>query len=196
LLGYVYVFAGVWLIDPRRPLQYSQLIVRGVQLGLVSVGALTFGTALRLVLRQRLLATRQEQRPTVAQYRLSELMFLIVVVAVGLGFVNLFFDHIDRESQLLEIVLTIVVSFAAALPWLWGASQSQLSPTALALIVVSSLFLMVLNTITTWTVTQQSFVEALQNAGRQTAAYAIGATVNGLVLRALGFRWCGHSGPL
>jgi hypothetical protein len=191
LLGYAYMLAGKWLIDPRRTIQSAHLVFRAVQLGLVSVAAMALGVSVRLMLRQRLVLTDAAERRCGAapQYHLGELMFLVVVFAVGMGLVNLFFDHVDRETQLGEVLLAVTRSLPAALPWLWGVMQRRLTWPMLALIVASSLALMVLKAAIAYAFTGDDFNILLEQAGRRAVAYAASATLNGLLLRGLGFHW-------
>jgi hypothetical protein len=192
LIGYAYVFAGLIVLDGHRVVQFAQLVFRAVQLGLVSVAAMALGISLRMILRQRLtlaevVETEVKRGP---QYHLGELMFLTVVFAVGMGFVNLFFNHFQRETQLWEIVLSTLRSLPAALPWLWGVMQKRLSWSVLMLIVASSLVLMVLKTCLEYPLTSDDFSTILERCGRRAVAYAAAATLNGLLLRGLGFHWC------
>jgi hypothetical protein len=191
LLGYAYALAGQWLLDPRRALQMAHLIFRAVQLGLVSVAAMAVGITARLMFRHRLTLSDDPEplRRAAPQFHLGELMFLVVVFAIGLGLVNLFFDHFDRETQLVDLVLAIVRSLPAALPWLWGALQRRLSPAALAAIVGSALALMVLKATIEYALTGDDFSALLKLTGPRAAAYAAAATLNGLLLRGLGFHW-------
>lgn len=189
LLGYAYVLTGASLIDPRRAIQHAHLIFRAVELGLIVVVAMAGGIALRLMLHQRLSLGGDSAAHTPRQYHLGELMFLVVVFAVGLGLVNLFFDHFDRETQLAEIVLAVSRAFPAALPWLWGVTQPKLSVSALAAIVGITLGVMALKMTIAYALTDDELAAILMQTGRRAAAYAAAATLNGLVLRGLGFRW-------
>jgi hypothetical protein len=192
LLGYSYALAGERLIDPRRAIQFAHLIFRAVQLGLVAVAAMALGITVRLMLRQRLMLGDElkSDRQASSQYHLGELMFLVVVFAVGLGLVNLFFDHFDRETQLFEIVLAVVRSLPAALPWMWGVMQRRLSMQVVALIVASSIALVVLKAWIAYAFTGDDFSLLLEQAGWRAVAYTAAATFNGLLLRGLGFQWC------
>ncbi len=201
LLGYAYFFTGAVLIDIGRMLQYAHLVFRGVELGMVSMAAMTLGIMLRLVLRQRLTlespaartcpAARisSEARRGAIQYRLGELMFLVVVCAAGLGLVNIFFDHYRRETQLADILFSVVRAFPAALPWLWGVTRPKLASVELALIVGVSIGVMLVKAAMSAMATSDEFGDVLLLAGQRAAAYATAATINGLLLRALGLRW-------
>jgi hypothetical protein len=189
LLGYAYMLAGAWLIDQRRTIQYAHLVFRAVELGMVGVAAMAAGIGTRLVLRQRLALCGEVPQRVGRQYHLGELMFLIVVFAVGLGLVNLFFDHVDRETQLADILLAIARAFPAALPWLWGVMQPKLTIPALAVIVGLTLGLLLVKAAFDYTLTGDELAAILPQVTRRAAAYAAAATLNGLSLRALGFRW-------
>jgi hypothetical protein len=198
LLGYAYVLAGSSLIDPRRAIQQAHLIFRAVELGMIVVAAMACGIGARLMLHQRLLVGSNtdaiehgwgSQQCHRRQYHVGELLFLMAVFAVGLGLVNLFFDHFDRETQLAEIVLAVLRAFPAALPWLWGVTQPKLSPAALAAIVAITIAVMLLKVTIAYTLTGDELTAILMLAVRRAAAYAAGATLNGLALRGLGFRW-------
>jgi hypothetical protein len=191
LVGYAYVLAGVWLIDPRRSVQLAHLIFRAVQLGLVGVGSMALGITLRMMLGQRVAldSTAPPGAGVKGQYHLGELMFIVVVIAVGLGLANLFVDHFARESQLGEIVLSILRSLPAALPWLWGLLQRRLSWPVLGMIVVSSVLLLLAKSAIAYAWTGEEFGAILELSIRRAVAYAVAATINGLMLRGLGFRW-------
>jgi len=189
LVGYTYAFAGASLIDERRALQISQLIFRAVELGLVSVAALAVGATVRLVLRQRLLAASESAAATARQYCLADLMFLVVVFAIGLGFVNLFFDHFDRESQILEVTLAVARTLPATLPWLWGVTQRRLSLAALLVIVAISLIVMLVKMGILYSLATNDLWTIFEQSGRRAVAYAVAGTASGLVLRGLGFQW-------
>jgi hypothetical protein len=189
LLGYAYFLAGASLIDPRRAVQLAHLMFRGVELGFVCAAAMMLGVAIRLLFHQRLTLARQPARRVAAQYQLRELMFLIVVFAVGLGPVNLFFDHFDRETQLADILLSVVRAFPASLPWLWGVARPKLKALDLAIIVGGSAGLMLIKALIFYGTTGDDFGGLLLLAGQRAAAYATAATMNGLLLRGLGLRW-------
>jgi hypothetical protein len=189
LLGYAYFLTGAFLIDMGRMLQSAHLVFRGVELGMVSMAAMLLGITLRLVFRQRLTFDYRPARRTAAQYQLGELMFLTVVFAAGLGLVNLFFDHFRRETQLADILFSVVRAFPAALPWLWGATRPRLSAVELALIVGGSIGVMLIKAAISYATESEDFGEVLLLAGQRAAAYATAATINGLLLRALGLRW-------
>jgi len=190
LLGYVYVFIGTWMIDPRRAVQSAHLIFRAVELGMVSVAAMAIGATVRLLLRQRLTLFPDGGVTAGRTYGLRELMFLIVVFAVGMELVTLFFDHFDRETQLYDCLLAVVRSLPATLPWLWGVTQRRLSRRALAIIVGATLGLIGLKALLAYALTGGEPAAILEQAVRRGAAYAAGATLNGLLLRGLGFSWC------
>ncbi|MBW8883402.1 MAG: hypothetical protein JF612_01210 [Planctomycetia bacterium] len=189
LLGYAYFLAGAALIDPRRGLQLAHLVFRGVELGMVCVAGMMLGVVVRLIFRRRLSFVCRPDHRTVAQYQLGELMFLVVVFALGLGLINLFFDHFDRETQLAEILLAIVRAFPAALPWLWGVARPKLTLLDLAVIVGGTVFLMILKAVISYSISGDAFADVLLLAGQRAAAYATSATINGMLLRSLGFRW-------
>ena len=189
LLGYAYVLAGSSLIDPRRAIQHAHLIFRAVELGMVVVVAMAGGIAARLMLHQRLTLDGRSTGRASRQYHVGELLFLMAVFAVGLGLVNLFFDHVDRETQLADIVLAVARAFPAALPWLWGVTQPKLSPAALATIIAITIAVMLLKMTIAYTLTGDELTAILMQAGRRASAYAAGAMLNGLALRGLGFRW-------
>lgn len=191
LIGYAYALAGAALRELGRVILFAPLIYRAVQLGLVAVAAMALGISLRLVLGQRLQLAEAEGQggKRGAQYHLGELMFLTVVFAIALGFANLFFNHYQREQQLWEIVLSTLRSLPAALPWLWGVMQRRLSWSTLVFIVAGSVALMFLKAGIDYTLTDDDFSTILEQAGRRAAAYAAAATLNGLLLRGLGFQW-------
>lgn len=191
LIGYAYVFAGASMLDPRRAIQTAQLVFRAVQLGFVSVAAMALGISLRLTLHQQLTLSKATpaRRDRAAQFGLAELMFLVVVFSVGLGFVNLFFNYAHREPQLADMLLSIVRSLPAALPWLWGVMQKRLSWLVLSLIVASSVVLMIVKAYLIYARTGDDFATILELCERRAVAYAAAATLNGLLLRGLGFQW-------
>jgi hypothetical protein len=189
LLGYAYFFTGAVLIDMGRTLQHAHLVFRGVELGMVSMAAMMLGITLRLVLRQRLTFDCGAARRGAAQYQLGELMFLTVVFAAGLGLVNVFFDHYRRETQLADILFSVVRAFPAALPWLWGVTRPKLAALELALIVGGSIGVMMIKAAISAATTSDEFGDVLLLAGQRAAAYATSATINGLLLRSLGLRW-------
>jgi hypothetical protein len=189
LLGYAYFLTGAFLIDTGRMLQEAHLVFRAVELGMVSMAAMLLGITLRLVLRQRLTFDGGAARRAAAQYRLGELMFLVVVFAAGLGLINLFFDHFRRETQLADILFSVVRAFPAALPWLWGVTRPKLAALELAVIVGGSICVMLVKATMSYATTSDEFSDALLLAGQRAAAYATAATLNGLLLRALGLRW-------
>jgi hypothetical protein len=116
-------------------------------------------------------------------------MFLVVVFAAGLGLINLFFDHFRRETQLADILFSVVRAFPAALPWLWGVTRPKLAALELAVIVGGSICVMLVKATMSYATTSDEFSDALLLAGQRAAAYATAATLNGLLLRALGLRW-------
>lgn len=189
LLGYAYFLTGTALIDMRRTLQSAHLVFRGVELGMVCMAAMMIGVALRVVLRQRLSFAWQSARRAATQYQLGELMFLVVVFSAGLALVNLFFDHFDRETQLADILLAVVRAFPAALPWVWGTTRPKLALIHLAIIVGGSFGVMILKAAIFYAVSGEAFGDVFLLAGQRAAAYATSATINGLLLRGLGFRW-------
>jgi hypothetical protein len=150
---------------------------------------MALGLTIRVVLRQRLELMRGEGDDAARQYLLGELMFLVVVFAVGMGFVNLFFDHYDRETQLWDVALAALRSIPAALPWLWGVTQRRLSVWDLALILLASATIMGIKIFAAYALTEEESGMILERAWRRAFAYAAGGTFNGLVLRGLGFRW-------
>jgi len=188
LVGYAYVLAGAHLVDPRRPLQLTQLIYRALELGMVSVGSLMLGATVRLLLCQRLALSSDEQRGA-AQFGLADLLFLMIVFGIGLSMTNLFLDHFDRDAQLFAVLLALVRSLPATLPWLWGVTQRRLSPTALVLIVASSVAILLIKVLLEWNTRGELTGEMWQQAGRRGIAYAVAGTANGLALRGMGFRW-------
>jgi hypothetical protein len=188
LVGYAYVLAGAHVVDPRRPLQLTQLIYRALELGMVSVGSLMLGASMRLLLRQELVLSADDNR-SAPRFGLADLLFLMIVFAVGLGMANLFLDHFDRDAQLFAVVLALVRSLPATLPWLWGVTQRRLSPTALLLIIASSILLLLLKVFFEWSARGELTGEMWQQAGRRAMAYAVAGTANGLALRGMGFRW-------
>jgi hypothetical protein len=192
LLGYAYVFAGASLIDPRRAVQFAHLIFRAVELGLVAVAAMIVGASLRLLLRQRLALTRSNHRTAAPQYGVGDLMFLTIVFAVGMWLVNLFFDHFDRESQLSEILLAVVRALPAVLPWVWCLSQPRLTPAAAGAVFAWSLVVWGLKAAFDFHATEETVGVVIYLTGLRAAAYAVGALGMALLLRGLGFRWCGE----
>lgn len=193
LIGYVYVFAGVLVLDARRLVQLAQLVFRAVELGLVSAVAMALGITLRLVLGQCLSLNqpRKTQDKHTAQYHLDELLFVTVVFGIIMGLLNMFFNHFRREAQLWEVGLSTLRSLPAALPWLWGVMQKRLSWPKLILIVASSVGFMVLKACIEYPVACDDFGVILERSGRRAAAFAAAATLNGLLLRGFGFQW-GH----
>jgi hypothetical protein len=188
LLGYAYTLSGAWLIDPRRALQYAHLIFRAVEMGLVSVAAMALGIAMKLMLHQRLALAGDAAPKSARHFYLGQLMFLIGVFAVGLWLVNLFFDHFDRETQLAEIVQAIVRSFPAALPWLWLVLQPRPMLPAIGVVLGITLIVMAVKVFIA-SLTGDELPVILLQATDRAAAYALGAALNGLLLRGLGFRW-------
>jgi len=189
LIGYAYVIAGSLLIDPRRTVQYAHLIVRAVELGLVSVAAMIVGASVRLLARQRLALSSDEPETHHAQFSLGDLMFLTLVFAIGVWLVNLFFDHFEREVQLGDVLLSIVRALPAALPWLWGVTQPRLSLKAALAIVGSSAALWAIKTICEYETMSTELPLTMALVAARSVAYAAGASAIGLLLRALGFRW-------
>ena len=116
-------------------------------------------------------------------------MFLVVVFAIGLGFVNLFFDHFDRESQILEVTLAVARTLPATLPWLWGVTQRRLSLAALLVIVAISLIVMLVKMGILYSLATNDLWTIFEQSGRRAVAYAVAGTASGLVLRGLGFQW-------
>jgi len=188
LLGYAYVLSGAMLIDPRRALQYAHLIFRAVEMGLVSVAAMALGIAMKLMLHQQLALSGDAAPKSARHFYLGQLMFLIGVLAVGLWLVNLFFDHFDRETQLADIVQAIVRSFPAALPWLWLVLQPRPTLAAIGVVLGNTLVVMAVKVFIA-TLTGDELPVILLQATDRAAAYALGAALNGLLLRGLGFRW-------
>lgn len=190
LIGYAYVIAGSLLIDQRRTVQYAHLIVRGVELGLVSVAAMIVGASVRLLACQRLALHGEDAEKHAAQFSLGDLMFLTLVFAIGVWSVNLFFDHYDREAQLGDVLLSVVRALPAALPWLWGVTQPRLSKKAVLVIVASSAALWAIKTICEYETLADQLPLVMVQVGVRSVAYAAGATATALLLRSLGFRWC------
>lgn len=188
LFGYAYVLAGSVLIDGRRAVQYAHLIFRAVELGLVTVAAMMLGSGVRWLSCQRLTIGEQEH-PRVAHFRVADLMGVTLVFAVGLWLVNIFFDYGDRESQLADLLLAILRALPAALPWLWGLTQSRLSPTAVLAIVGSSLVIWAIKSALEYRFSGEDIGVVMLGMALRAAAYAVGASLSGLLLRTLGFRW-------
>jgi hypothetical protein len=190
LIGYAYVIAGSALIDPRRSVQYAHLIVRAVELGLVSVAAMIVGATIRLLARQRFALHGDDAQRHAAQFSLGDLMFLTLVFAIGVWLVNLFFDHFEREAQLGDVLLSVVRALPAALPWLWGVTQPRLSYKAVLGIVASSAILWAIKTVCEYETMADELLPVMVQVGVRSVANAAGASATGLLLRGLGFRWC------
>jgi hypothetical protein len=189
LLGYAYVLANLWLIEAHRGLQYTHLVFRGVELGMVALAALLVGVATRQILRERLLFAGEQPSGSGRQYGLGDLLFLIAAYSVALALVNLFFNHFHRETQIRDVSVAAVRTLPAALPWVWGVTQRRLSSAALATIVLMTLIVMGVKILVVYAVTGDEIGLVVEQAGRRAAAYAFGGTFNGLLLRGLGFSW-------
>ena len=190
LIGYAYVFAGAGSVDPRRAVQHAHLIVRAVELGLVSVAAMIVGASVRLLAAQRIALFDDHAEKHPPQFSLSDLMFLTLVFALGVWLVNLFFDHFDRETQLGDVLASVIRALPAALPWLWGVTQRKLSLSAVLFIVSSSVALWLIKVLCEFATLGEDFRLVMGQVAVRAVAYAAGATATGLLLRGLGFRWC------
>jgi hypothetical protein len=188
LMAYAYGLTGVWLVDERRPLQVTQVIFRALEFGMLSVAALMVGSTVRLLFCRRL-AHEREHDPAARHFGLRDLMFLTVVFGIGLSMCNLFLDHFERDVQLFALGRAFVRSLPATLPWMWGAVQRQLTWKALVTIVAISLAVMVTKALVEGGQSGEMNPELWHHAGRRAAAYAFAGTMNGLLLRGLGFRW-------
>jgi hypothetical protein len=111
------------------------------------------------------------------------------VFSIGLSAVELFFDHLQRETQLAEIMLSIVRTFPAALPWLWGVTRPELRPRELVAIIAVTLLVMFIKAAVMYWLTSDDIQAVLLAAGQRAAAYATAATLNGMLMRGLGLRW-------
>ena len=189
LVAYAYALAGLWQGEPRSTLQYSRLLLRAVDLGVLSVAGLILGVTVRVLFGERIVAGDQAIDSARRQYGVRGLIFLMFVCGISLGVVNVFFDHADRNAQLAEAANAIVRALPASLPWFWGVMQKRLSVRALILIVVSSLALWYAKAIITYVTTHGPWTEIIEQTGQRAAAYAIAGAINGSLLRGLGFGW-------
>lgn len=189
LLGYAYCFAGRWNIASFRDLESSQLVFRSVVLGLVTVAAVVLGMCIRLMLRQRLRMAEAIPHERRMQHSVRDLLFLMAVFAVGLGSINLFLDHFDREMQIWQIVVAVAVTFPAVLPWLWGATQRRLTAASISAIVLASLALIGIKSFVIYGMTGQELSEVILQAEYRAAAFTFAGILNGLLLRVAGFSW-------
>jgi hypothetical protein len=189
LLGYAFFYSGLWLIDPRRALQMAYLISRAVEVGLIGSTMLVLGLATQLVLRQRLALPYEPVAAAAPQYRLRELMFLIAACAFGLGVSNLFAYDFEREVQVFSLVDAVARTAPATLPWLWLVTQPKITLRAIVWVAVLTVGLTALKIVMDHALTREEAYEILCDARLRAAALTGGAVVNGLLLRALGFRW-------
>jgi hypothetical protein len=188
LLGYAYVYTGQWWIDERRILDYSHLVYRGLEIGMVSFAALILGVGVRLIVQQRMLLQEEHDAGRASQYSVRDLLFLMAVFAVGMGFVNLFFNHSLREEQLLEVGWAVLQTLPAAVPWLWVTVRRRLPLGSALAILAASLLLIGANAVVGALSTTAQIADVVKVAALSGAAFAVAGAVNGLVLRWLGFR--------
>jgi hypothetical protein len=189
LLGYAFFYSGMWLIDPRRALEIAFLISRAVEVGIVGTSMLILGVAVRLVLRQRLALESEPSAEATPQYQLRELMFLIAACALGLGLSNLFAYDFERELQVFALVDSLARAAPAALPWLWLVTQPRVTLRAIVWVIVISVVLAGMKIVLDHALTREEAYEILCDARLRAAALTGGAVFNGVLLRALGFRW-------
>jgi hypothetical protein len=189
LFGYAFFYSGTWLIDPRRALQMAFLISRAVEVGLVGTTMLILGLATRLVLRQRLALGREDTAEVSPQYRLRELMFLTAACAMALGVLNLFAYDFNRELQVSSLADALMRAAPATLPWLWLVTQPKVTLRAIVWVTMLTVALTAVRIVWDHALTRREAYEILCDARLRAAALTGGAVVNGLLLRALGFRW-------
>jgi hypothetical protein len=189
VFAYTYVFAGREHLDPSRPLQVSQLIYRGVELGFVAVAGLIFGILARRLLSQRILRAPAGGRNRIIQYSLRDLMVVLFECGLALTIVNTFFNHFDRESQLIEIAAIVARSLPAAIPWLWAITQPRMSAATFAAVGGASLLLLGLKAAIDCAAMSGDLADVVALAGERATAFALAGAVNGVALRGLGFRW-------
>jgi hypothetical protein len=189
LLAYAFFLAGTWLIDITRALQTAYLISRAVQLGLVGTIVLTLGVAVRLILRQRLALRTEPLADAVPQYCLSELMFLVAACSVGFGVLNLFAYDFEREDQVFALADSLLRALPGTLPWLWLVTQPRVTVRAIVWVFLATAGLAGAKIVWDHALTRQEASEILCDARLRAAAFTGGAVFNGLLLRALGFRW-------